>query len=476
MALSMIQWSLAFAVLIGFTASAIYMFGLRPSMWWDFCFFAFAGTVVLMLLLHVQPDTGAIKGTWAVGGVLIGGLAAVVVSSPRGRHWSTRRREYVRAIIRANLPRVSRANKSRSKGDNRGSGGTVPYWLVGVAGLVVIATFIAMTYDRYSVTGEPFPAPGISMWPVTLARSVLFGAACTFIVLTFDMLGKNSVRLREEFLGQGTSLRAVPQEWRCFFRRRFVVGNTRSAMPMVWIYFLGAFVFFLVTGFPSNPSRGQLCFMTSQVVMSCTVIAMMLLSFIVFEAVQGARSCVKGLKKQLDSEGVTCPDEMLTSHAQQWRVSLAGELRPAIEGLAIVRLLAEHTRTVGRLLLLPAWIVLGTALIRLSWMDNLGVSWQLLLVLSILVVFPLVFYGRLRQEVNRIRELINNRLQQLRVSLTAGKRDVELRQLAILNDAINAESRGAFAPIARDPIFQALSIPFGGAGGVMLIQDLMSHL
>src|SRR5690606_1157992 len=127
---------------------------------------------------------------------------------PRGRHWSTRRREYVRAIIRANLPRVSRANKSRSKGDNRGSGGTVPYWLVGVAGLVVIATFIAMTYDRYSVTGEPFPAPGISMWPVTLARSVLFGAACTFIVLTFDMLGKNSVRLREEFLGQGTSLRA----------------------------------------------------------------------------------------------------------------------------------------------------------------------------------------------------------------------------------------------------------------------------
>lgn len=173
---------------------------------------------------------------------------------------------------------------------------------------------------------------------------------------------------------------------------------------------------------------------------------------------------------------MTCPDEMLTSHAQQWRVSLTGELRPAIEGLAIVRLLAEHTRTVGKLLLLPAWIVLGTALIRLSWMDNLGVSWQLLLVLSILVVFPLVFYGRLRQEVNRIRELINNRLQQLRVSLTAGKRDVELRQLAILNDAINAESRGAFAPIARDPIFQALSIPFGGAGGVMLIQDLMSHL
>lgn len=473
----MFDWSVTLLILLGVGAVILFVFGAWPTTRWDIYFFAFAGVVILTLLLR-RFSVGETGTTWSwITGFSVAGVLTVgmVTSKPLrmglflfGRH--------LHAAVRANVVGRQPRELSRTRHDFRDSDAITPYWIIVLATVVAAATVAAVIVDQFSVAGEPFTAAGISMWPVTLARAGLFLLACIFIVICISSLAQNAAKLERMCFGQNVPPTALPPVWRQFFDRRFLKSSAHPAMPMVWAFFAGSYLFFTLTSFPSNPSRGTLCFVTSQAVMNCTVIAMALLSFVVYEAVQSVRACVKRLKRQLDDDGSTCPDQMLVNEARQWHVALRGELRPVIEGLTIVKLLAERTRTVGRLLLLPAWIVLGVALIRLSWLDHLGVSWQLLLVLGILVFFPVTFYARLRLEVHRVRDQINGKLERLKSALTANGDNDELRQLAILHDAINNESRGAFAPISRDPIFQALSIPFGGAGSVMIIQDIMSSL
>lgn len=473
----MFNWSVTLLILIGLLAAIVFIAGARPSTRWDVYFFAFAGTIVLALIL--RRYTFVEEGTmwsWVMGCGVAGCMVVGITMSEPLRIRALLFGRHLHAMLRANLVGHRTSSMSRAQKEFHDSDTITPYWIIVLATLVVVATVIAMILDQLAVTGEPFTAAGISMWPVTLCRAGLFLAACTFIVICVSSLAQSAARLEKEYLGQYSPLTTVPPVWRQFFGRRFLRGNAHSAMPMVWAFFAGSYLFFAITSFPSNPSRGRLCLVTSQAVMYCTVISMSLLSFVVFEAVQSVRACVKALKEQLEKDSPTCPDNMLAGQAQQWHISLHGALRPAIEGLTIVRLLAERTRTVGKLLLLPAWIVLGTALIRLSWLDNLGVSWQLLLVLSILVFFPVAFYARLRLEVHRVRDQISGKLVRLKSALTANGDSAEIGQLAILNDAIVEESRGAFSPMTRDPIFQALSIPFGGAGGVMLVQDILSNL
>jgi hypothetical protein len=463
-------------VLVALIAFAVAIVGAHPTVRWDVYFFAFAGVSVAILLVVRSPrEPGDTLPSWVMGsGVGLALLVGMAVFTPvrdRGKAFG----KQLNAALHANILGRRSRRTPQLREAIRDADKVTPYWIIVVATVVGLAAVALMIIDQFMVAGEPFTAAGVSMWPVTLARAFLFLAACIFIVTCIASLAKNAAKLKWECLGPLAASAMLPPVWRKFFGRRFLKAPTHPAMPMVWAFFFGSMLFFSLTSYPSNPSRGPICFMTSQAVMLCTVISMALLSFVVYEAVQSVRACVKRLRGLLEKENPVCPDSMLAGQAAKWHVSLLGDLRPAIEGLTIVGLLAERTRIVGRLLLLPAWIVLGTALIRLSWLDNLGVSWQLLLVLSVLVVFPLVFYARLRLEVHRVREQVNDKLQRLKSALTGEDKAKELRQLAILNDAINAESRGAFAPLARDPIFQALSIPFGGAGGVMLIQDIMSH-
>jgi hypothetical protein len=38
---------------------------------------------------------------------------------------------------------------------------------------------------------------------------------------------------------------------------------------------------------------------------------------------------------------------------------------------------------------------------------------------------------------------------------------------------IREERRGAFLPVVQDPLFQVIALPFGGIGGLVLIDELI---
>lgn len=42
-------------------------------------------------------------------------------------------------------------------------------------------------------------------------------------------------------------------------------------------------------------------------------------------------------------------------------------------------------------------------------------------------------------------------------------------------DEVRREQRGAFRPLMQDPIVRAIAIPFGGVGGVVLIEQIARY-
>jgi hypothetical protein len=51
---------------------------------------------------------------------------------------------------------------------------------------------------------------------------------------------------------------------------------------------------------------------------------------------------------------------------------------------------------------------------------------------------------------------------------------ITAEQIQLLMERIRNTKEGAFAPLSQQPALQALLLPFGGLGGVQLIEYLMS--
>ena len=55
-----------------------------------------------------------------------------------------------------------------------------------------------------------------------------------------------------------------------------------------------------------------------------------------------------------------------------------------------------------------------------------------------------------------------------------GRPAITVEQIQVLMERIRNTQEGAFAPLSQQPALQALLLPFGGLGGVQLIEYLMS--
>jgi hypothetical protein len=79
----------------------------------------------------------------------------------------------------------------------------------------------------------------------------------------------------------------------------------------------------------------------------------------------------------------------------------------------------------------------------------------------------------LRLEASRVRTDVLDRLSRRISVATNGGDQTRKTQLEQLVTEIQNDRHGAFRPLTEDWIFRAIAIPFGGAGTLLLIEQLL---
>ncbi|MEZ6070344.1 MAG: hypothetical protein R3C10_08700 [Pirellulales bacterium] len=395
--------------------------------------------------------------------------------------------------------------------------------VLGVAvGLVVVSVLgivlaVLIARDSSSPDGEPFAwADGISVWPTTLILLLAIVTGLAMLATAAADMKTNRVRIHDSVVCDPINVAqgkrhapaaprpATPSPW--WHRPHHLLyipalsaeraadeddskggssAEAASAEDILEEYFLldrgvarlvrsliltGVFTLFVVMFLRATdteligPYRGRLSSFLVYVVRNAAALVLFGLIFFVRDAIILCRRFVTALSKTTSD----WPSQDLERGRREWRVRDVRDLRE----LLMVRVIASRTKVVGKLLYYPFIVLLIIIVAQISVFDNW--TWPIPLVLvTVLLLLGLVVEGfMLRKDARRARQRVLDRLQQ-NLSDAMNGNDARLRQVRHLIDQINAEQRGAFGPIAADPVFQALAIPFGGTGGLILLERLL---
>jgi hypothetical protein len=142
-----------------------------------------------------------------------------------------------------------------------------------------------------------------------------------------------------------------------------------------------------------------------------------------------------------------------------------------------MKLIAQRTQQVGKLLYYPCVVIFLMALSRLYIFDRWNIPIPLIIILCLLFAALVIHTLVLRREADRVRQAILHRLREKLALTTSGApskgREIRREQLTMLIEDIKNLKQGAFRSLTEDYLVRALAIPFGGTGGLLLLEQLL---
>ena len=151
--------------------------------------------------------------------------------------------------------------------------------------------------------------------------------------------------------------------------------------------------------------------------------------------------------------------------------SIAGK---EIEYWMLIHLVAQRTETVNKLLFYPFIIWLMLFVSRWPYFDNWTTPPALAVVIAMSAVFTWSCAILLNRAAERLRFQMIGRLKKDLIhfeSKSPPDKDKQSLVKGVL-DEIEKISQGAFTPFFKNPVVQALFVPFGGIGGLTLLDFL----
>ncbi len=350
-----------------------------------------------------------------------------------------------------------------------------------VAGVIAVVLLCTAIYrDHGAVGGEPFELyQGVSVWPTALIRLAVIILSVASIWIGIVDLQKNLVGQSERWLEfdplaildsskpskePGSTDSWITRSWDAWKRVRIYDWDTSqlddkellmeysrrgkpenrllrsAALATLYIIFAGT-LFAVTDRFPNFPARGSFAFAAGTVVLWLSVIMLTGLVFFVIDATHLCQRFVVAVRER-DKES----DE-----------------------LATVRFLGERTHVVGKLMLYPFTALLLMIFARHPILDNWNIPWPLILVMFFLFLVMVIHSLVLRREARRARQGILDQLREKLRKAASNSRE----KYRLLIEEIERQNRGAFRPLTDDYVFRALAIPFGGTGGLLLIDQLL---
>ncbi|MEY3788179.1 MAG: hypothetical protein RLZ75_2386, partial [Pseudomonadota bacterium] len=337
------------------------------------------------------------------------------------------------------------------------------------------------TSSLFGESGEPFFwNAGISIWPTELIRLFAGLLACLFIANAITAVKQNNKQLKKRFhLNNTVTTVGVAALW-----KKYYVGK-RVRYTVIGI--IAASIIFLCFGLwaimpPFVPYRGDPSFIANCIALGFSVVPFVFLIM----AVCGITIHSTLFIKELDKLPSVWPKEKLrelglinisNSHLQLFLIKLVSEKKYHLNEWLDIKFIATYSKVVGNLLYYPFIILALMILARSKVFDNWDLPTGLLIVLSIAVILTLGSAFYLRYVAEQARKKVIKEITKMKIFLASQVKDNGHEEMQEQIDLILADIKeiheGAFQSLTSDPAFQALLIPFGGYGGVMLLENLL---
>ncbi|NJO67628.1 MAG: hypothetical protein HC826_01380 [Rhodospirillales bacterium] len=220
-------------------------------------------------------------------------------------------------------------------------------------------------------------------------------------------------------------------------------------------------------GHPSFPGRGQLVtyFHFASLIASVPV-----LWAVIFWVSYETRTCASFLKVVSGLE-----------HVQLERLTVCKEAdntvpRACKEPYVAFRLIVQVTKRIQALIYLPFILILFMVVARSQIFDALDFPLPLVLLTGFALSYALLTAALLRRRAEAARAGILEQLECLLLKTPEegdDKPSVRPDQVKLMMERVRGNREGAFAPFSRQPALQALLLPFGGYGGLQIIEHFL---
>lgn len=361
--------------------------------------------------------------------------------------------------------------------------------------LAVLVGCIAW-YDHSRSSGEPFVwFEGISIWPSTIIRLVVFVACFAFFFKGVKDLRENAQHLFDDldfsdYRELLNEVKSRPNEWRwkaVFDSPVLTSGKTPHAVLcppwyslrhqhlMQYLLFrvvprsvlLAAFGWTILwINRPRIPYRGFIADWCSFLALLFSAIALVFLTQYVMDQVLLCRRFIRQMSD--------LASDLVRNHPRR-----IGD--PQIPGA--IQAIARRTDQVGKLTQYPFGLLFVMFVAQLTIFDDWGYSISALLVWTLLFASLLWSAWYMRRDAQNARRKLIDGIADERTTLmrnTQGRSRGRPRSrpspeyLAALIRNIENEHRGAFAPWTEDYLLRALAIPAGGTGGWLLLDQFFA--
>ena len=236
-------------------------------------------------------------------------------------------------------------------------------------------------------------------------------------------------------------------------RNRFLRACTKVLIFQAFIS-----IIFTLFGLEAPPLRGVLTQWIDAVV---TVLSLLGMLFVLFYMVDATRLCIAWIKG-------------LTDNSYNWGDTKVDEIREelniprqyAIDWLKL-RIVAERTAEVGKLIFYPFIIIILILFSRINYFDDWGFPQSLAIITSCLIVISMYTAIKLRQEAEGVRGEFIDKLNMDKLAV-GGNISIDdkptLTQIDELIENVSQLRKGAFQPFLEQPLVKATLLLLGGVG------------
>ena len=241
---------------------------------------------------------------------------------------------------------------------------------------------------------------------------------------------------------------------------------TRVLLPTMLFMTVGYITITVLTGPPPVPVRTPAMLgLDKFIILAMTVLPFLLLLFTVIDSSRSGIALMDALNKPLTQ----WPES--TGGLRYRMIKQHGFHADDLDEWLDVRLSADLTEKLGKIVYFPFLIIFMLLISRLTWFDNWTMPLGLIAILAISSFYAIYCSGNLQFAARRVREHALDHLQQRRIqaiggmtgNLPADQKDARVAQISTLIDDIHDLKKGAFRPWHQQPVIKAFLLLLSSA-------------